>query len=156
MSNKDGFEIRVKDLVNKRSHRKEEIEQLRQQLDEELNAIESELASLEETLRIHYRDNGRKVKEDPLAPNKLQNMSVADAIEAVLKQSGGRERVSTIRKILLEKGRLKNPKTADGYIRGLLKRQSETHPRFFLIKGAFAVLPDKVGPMDQIIRAKRR
>lgn len=145
MPGKDGFEIRAKMLIQRRLKRKEEIEQAKLQLDQELKTIEEDLIALDRSLKLHYREDGKKVaKEDLLSPVKLGSITVADAIEAVLKERGGKERTWTISKLLLEKGKLKNPKTADSHVRSIVQRSN----RFVFIKGGFAALP-RVVPLEK-------
>ena len=63
-------------------------------------------------------------------------MTVADGVELLLRQAGGREQIAVLAVKLFEAGKLKNRRTANSHVRGVINRDR----RFLFVPGGWAEL----------------
>ena len=135
----DSFESQLKALAENAQESKKRLEHRRDELDKQIALLEAELAAYNRTLDAYRRQSGR-----PVAPRHaagggqadLRDLTVADGIEILLRQAGGREKIAVLTVKLFEAGKLKNRRTANSHVRGVINRDK----RFLFVPGGWAEL----------------
>ncbi|MDO8691376.1 MAG: hypothetical protein Q7R39_15425 [Dehalococcoidia bacterium] len=133
----DLFETQLKTLVENASETKKRLEHRRAELDRQIGVLEVELAAYQRTLEAYHRQSGKQAsgRQDGGQVD-LKELTVADGIELILRQAGGRERIAALALKLFEAAKLKNRRTANSHVRGVIIRDR----RFRFVPGGWAEL----------------
>lgn len=133
----DLFEAQLKAMAETALETKRRLEQRRAELDRQIGLLEAELAAYGRTLEAYRKQSGKgHAQSQDEAQGDLTRLTVADGIEVLLKQAGGREQIAAIALTLFEAGKLKNRRTANSHVRGVIKRDK----RFAFVPGGWAEL----------------
>ncbi len=133
----DLFEAQLRAMAENALESKKRLENRRAELDKQISMLEAEVAAYSRTLEAYHRQSGKQV-----APRQsggqaaLKDLTVADGIEILLREAGGREKIAVLTLKLFEAGKLKNRRTANSHVRGVINRDK----RFLFVQGGWAEL----------------
>lgn len=150
MERDNGFESKLRTLIDEAVKEREEWQQKKSEADSHIREQDRQIAALKTTLRAYLRSIG--IPEPVEAPSQLDSarfrrMTVLDAVAYILRESGGKARISDIRKILLDAKKLHNPRTAYNHIRGSAERDPKG--RFQLLgDGLIGLTSSKIETLD--------
>ncbi len=131
------FESQLQKLAQNSLETKRKLEQRRSELDRQIMVLEAELAAYNRTLEAYRRQAGRRSETpEPGAPAELKDLTVADGLELLLRQAGGRDRIAGLAVKLFESGKLKNRSTANSHVRAVINRDK----RFRFVTGGWVEL----------------
>jgi len=125
LEKRNGFELEIQQMIQQAIAEKSIYEQKKHDAERRLEEIEGELLAYEHTLNAYRRRQGKPIpKAERLSSATLRQMSVGQGMEALLRESGGKEKIAVIARRLLEAGKLKNKRTANSHVRGVMHRDS--------------------------------
>lgn len=136
MNRDNEFESKLRNLIDESMKERDNWKQKRSELDSHIRELDRQITALRTTLRTYLHSIGvSEIVEPPLQLDsaRFKRMTVLDAVAYILKEYGGKAKISDIRKILLDTKKLHNPRTAYNHIRGAADRDS---------KGRFKLLGD--------------
>lgn len=125
MNRDNGFESKLRTLIDESTKEREEWKQKKSEVDFHIRELDRQIAALKTTLRTYLQSIGvpqpveASIQFDSA---RFRRMTVLDAVAYILTESGGKARISDIRKTLLEAKKLRNPRTAYNHIRGAADR----------------------------------
>ena len=142
LKEKPDLELEIGHLMQQALAEQKRFQEQLEEAQRKLKEIGDELSAYERTLNAYRRRQGKPVpKAVRLSDTTLQQLSVADGMETLLREQGGIGKIAMLARRLFEAGKLKNKRTANSHVRGVMYRDH----RFVFLGDATVGLAREVG-----------
>ena len=142
LKEKPDLELEIGHLIKQALAEQKGFQEQLEEAQRKLKEIEAELFAYERTLNAYRRRYGKPTPSaEKLSDTALRQLSVADGMEALLREQRGKGKIAMVARRLLEAGKLKNKRTANSHVRGVMYRDK----RFVFLGDAMVGLEREVG-----------